>query len=50
MSDPLATHCGMCGAKKGQPCGPVSKLPACPPPTREFHHERETGHWKGRNG
>jgi hypothetical protein len=37
---PLQTHCGICGAVKGEPCRPISLK--SPPLNREFHMERET--------
>ena len=49
--DPLSTHCGICGAEKGEPCRPISKHPNCPPPTWGTHMERQTARMhKARNG
>jgi hypothetical protein len=47
--EPLETHCGVCGAVKGEDCRNVS--PKSPPLNRRFHLERETaGMHPRRNG
>jgi hypothetical protein len=49
VGEPLQTHCGICGAGRGEDCRNVSSK--SPPLNRQFHLERETaGMHKARNG